>query len=439
MINSDCGQDIGKLFSKIVLWGVHKPEHSEQCPEITAEHYHIIGEPRFSTRYLRDISLERLQTATGLTSLTVKDAFIGARCKYIVDEQHYNNTIAYVKKRCAIILEDNSNSLTYSNKCTLFSMIDEIQQPSGTNTQELEEFLKRYPIPYQWVPEAQNYAYPKTITTQLQKLENARTAQILEAAPTQEQITWAKQYRGFLILCQELRQTIESMPKNTGCALILCGQSDTLKSTIARILAISYGKYSVWPGSQFIQRDMLKYDTAARQGVQTLVIEEMQWYDHAKKITIENTILHIKEQLTGSGLDIRTSKSGQNQLTGQLKFQLKRLIISMNPDQWCNFRVLHQLIKSKNEYSKRLIIIDMDTEHTRIQKILKESNLADWQEDSRVETERVLGKILGNDNAFDQTMRNDMPENQLKHLMDEELEEIIDENNEIVYRKRNKK
>lgn len=315
-------------------------------------------------------------------------------------------------------------------------MIDEIQQPSGTNIQELEEFLKRYPIPYQWIPEAQNYSYPKTVTTQLQKLENARTSKILDAAPTEEQVDWARGYKRFLMLAQELRVQIDQMPKSTGCALILCGRSDTLKSTLARILAISFGKYSVWPGSQFIQRDMLKYDTAARQGIQTLVIEEMLWYSTAKKITIEDTIIQIKEQLTGSGLDIRTSKSSQQNLTGQLKFQLKRLIISMNPDQWCNYRVLQALVQSKNEYSKRIIIINMDTEIERIQEIVKDSRPMDWDEETRVETERILGKILGNERAYDQAMtRKHVAENQLKHLMDDELYEEITDTNEIIYKK----
>lgn len=108
----------------------------------------------------------------------------------------------------------------------------------------------------------------------------------------------------------------------------------------------------------------------------------------------------------------------------------------MNPDQWCNYRVLQALVQSKNEYSKRIIVINMDTEIDRIQEIIKDSIPSDWFDESRVETERILGKILGNDQAFDQAMqRKHVAENQLQHLMDEELYEEIDDNNNIIYKK----
>lgn len=78
----------------------------------------------------------------------------------------------------------------------------------------------------------------------------------------------------------------------------------------------------------------------------------------------------------------------------------------------------------------------MDTEAERINSIVKESNAIDWLEDSRVETERILGKVLGSEYAFDQCMKpREFAENQLKHLMDEELVEELDENNNIIYKK----
>lgn len=79
----------------------------------------------------------------------------------------------------------------------------------------------------------------------------------------------------------------------------------------------------------------------------------------------------------------------------------------------------------------------MDEELERIQECLKDSVPQDWEEDTRVETERILGKILGDDNSFDQCMkRTHVAENQIKHLMDEELYEEIDEDNNIIYKKK---
>lgn len=78
----------------------------------------------------------------------------------------------------------------------------------------------------------------------------------------------------------------------------------------------------------------------------------------------------------------------------------------------------------------------MDTEIERIQEIVKDSRPMDWDEETRVETERILGKILGNERAYDQAMtRKHVAENQLKHLMDDELYEEITDTNEIIYKK----
>ena len=66
------------------------------------------------------------------------------------------------------------------------------------------------------------------------------------------------------------------------------------KSTNNRILGASFGEYAIWPGSQWIQRDALKFDTAARQGISTIVVKEMQWIEVQHKIKLEKTINSIK-------------------------------------------------------------------------------------------------------------------------------------------------
>lgn len=131
------------------------------------------------------------------------------------------------------------------------------------------------------------------------------------------------------------------------------------KSTINRIIAESFGEYAIWPGSQWIARDTLKFDSAARQGISTIVVEEMQWIDIQHRITLEKTVNSIKEQLTGAGLDVRLAKTKSN-LQDDLKLKIDYLLISMNETEYVNYRILSQLINSKAEFRRRFLVINMD-------------------------------------------------------------------------------
>jgi len=155
------------------------------------------------------------------------------------------------------------------------------------------------------------------------------------------------------------RNQLQAHDQNSGVCLILCGGALMCKSTINRIIAESFGEYAIWPGSQWIQRDPLKFDTAARQGISTIVVEEMQWIDVQHRISLDKTINSIKEQLTGAGLDVRLAKTKSN-MQDDIKFKMDYLLISMNETEFVNYRTLSQMINSKPEFKRRFLVINMD-------------------------------------------------------------------------------
>lgn len=126
-----------------------------------------------------------------------------------------------------------------------------------------------------------------------------------------------------------------------------------------RIFGLSFAPYALWPGSQLVQRDILKYDSAARNGVSTIVVEEMEWVDLQHRKTLESTLNSIKEHLSGDGLDVRLSKNMKNKIEG-LKFKMDYCLISMNPSNIVNYEVLNTRINSKEEWKRRFYVIDME-------------------------------------------------------------------------------
>lgn len=104
---------------------------------------------------------------------------------------------------------------------------------------------------------------------------------------------------------------------------------------------------------------MLKYDTAARQGISTIVVEEMQWVDVQHKITLEKTMCSVKEQLTGAGINVRMAKTKSN-VQDDIQLKINNIIISMNNDNIVNYQILQSLINSKPEFKRRFLVINMD-------------------------------------------------------------------------------
>lgn len=402
MIDTLCGneEEIKTWFNYIAIIGIHDIMDSEECPDMSQRHYHILGEAKFTNRHLRDMSIERLNIAGIQGGMTSRDIFMCGRQKHILDAKHFENTIKYIKRQCGSIIQE-AESPVYAAKYDVFTMLDDLCDPYKFTEAQMEQFRERFPITNQWRKLIGEYRLPSQLIEKLQCMEEQRQHEDKAKAFTQlekEILIWNYPY---MKIIKKLKYMVEQMPQNTGCCLIMCGKANTLKSTTARILAKCYGRYCVWPGSQWIQRDILKFDTPARKNITTIVCEEMQWYDVAKKITLENTLNSIKEQLTGAGIDVRTAKTKSN-ATDDLKLKIERLFISMNPSERVNYRILKEIIMKKEEYSKRFIVYNMDQHIDEITELIKHDSAANhWQECSD-RMEELLAKALTKPGALDQ-------------------------------------
>lgn len=78
-----------------------------------------------------------------------------------------------------------------------------------------------------------------------------------------------------------------------------------------------------------MERDILKFDDAALAQIDSKVVEEIQWLSVPKKITFDNTPCSIKEQLSGTGLNIRLAKN-KSCLDG-ITLKIERFFMSFNP------------------------------------------------------------------------------------------------------------
>ncbi|CAF1135107.1 unnamed protein product [Brachionus calyciflorus] len=193
---------------------------------------------------------------------------------------------------------------------------------------------------------------------------------------------------------KDLRNQLLSHDNNSGVCMILCGGSGRCKSTINRIIASSIGEYATWPGSQWIQKDNLKFDTAARQGINTIIVEEMHWIDIQHRITLDKTINSIKEQLTGAGMDVRLAKT-KTAIQNDIKFKMDFLLISMNETEYVNYKTLCHLIRSKPEYKRRFILINIDDDkYSDIVECRNRQN-ENWQS-NYIHMEWLAGKAIKN-------------------------------------------
>ncbi|CAF0932227.1 unnamed protein product [Brachionus calyciflorus] len=201
---------------------------------------------------------------------------------------------------------------------------------------------------------------------------------------------------------KDLRNQFLSHDNNSGVCMILCGGSGRCKSTINRIIASSLGEYATWPGSQWIQKDNLKFDTAARQGINTIIVEEMHWIDIQHRIILDKTLNSIKEQLTGAGMD------------------MDYLLISINETEYVNYRTLSHLIRSKPEYKRRFILINIDDD--KYSDIVECRNRANenWQ-DNYIHMEWLAGKAIKNPDVMAELNQLDLE----RSLREEEVQNLV--------------
>lgn len=344
------------------------------------KHFHIIGTLNFNCkpRQLRDkskIAGVKLHPDVREALLNKpKEDFIGT-IKYFDNAWDYialkdNHMVPMTKelreKYRSELPEEYSSK---KSKLTLEELDEKLKQGLRTDA-ELNEFRSKYPTSQDWRKYIQlNPGVSQELTKEFETLELQYRNMIFNKPPSDmdRQIvskgTWLYWLTSFLWI------QMDNLYKdnNIGVAMILQGKADTCKSTISRILGLVNGPCLKWTGSQFIKDDLLKWDSALRQGSQTIVIEEMVWQDINKKITIENTLNLLKEQLTGSGANLRMSKAGGGGKSDSPESQIKYFIVSMNDDAHKTAETIRGVVKGKEELLKRIIVVDMDSISKMIQ------------------------------------------------------------------------
>ncbi|RNA04597.1 hypothetical protein BpHYR1_052482 [Brachionus plicatilis] len=88
------------------------------------------------------------------------------------------------------------------------------------------------------------------------------------------------------------------------------------------------------------------------------VVEEIQWVSVPKKITFDNTLSSIKEQLSETGLIIRLAKN-KSFLDG-ITLKIERFFISFNPSENLDHDMLNNAINAKPELIRSFFLFDMD-------------------------------------------------------------------------------
>lgn len=325
---------------------------------VVTPHYHILGEAKVSQRKMRDWSLNNIRAADIKGGLEAKGFYLTCRVKNIENLKHYNNTIEYLKRKNNTIIEDESVQFqTMANP--LWRMLDDAEEPAKFNVVDMAEFRRRFPLINGWHSQVAKLKLSKWSSKILEEMEQQRKHEDRIRDITIEEKHLVMPNMSILNHAKDFRDMLINHDKNSGVCLILCGGALMCKSTINRIIAESFGDYAVWPGSQWICKDNLKFDSAARQGINTIVVEEMQWIDLQHRITLEKTINSIKEQLTGAGLDVRLAKT-KSTLVDDIKLKINYLLISMNESEYVNYKVLANMINSKPEFRRRFVIINMD-------------------------------------------------------------------------------
>lgn len=360
-------------------------------------HYHILGESKVTHRKMRDWSLNNMRAADIKGGLEAKGFFLTARVKNIESLQHFNNTVDYLKRKNGTLFEDENVSFGPMQN-PVWRVLDEAEEPNKHSMEDMSEFKRRFPIINSWKKVAAQRKLSKFAVQQLESMEAQRKFEENIRELTSDEKHELLPNLPILSHAQNLRTQLINHDQNSGVCLILCGGALMCKSTINRILAESFGEYAIWPGSQWIARDTLKFDSAARQGISTIVVEEMQWIDIQHRITLDKTVNSIKEQLTGAGLDVRLAKTKSN-IQDDLKLKIDFLLISMNETEYVNYRVLSNLINSKAEYKRRFLVINMDDPKYSDVSVCRNRPGNNWK-GNEVHMEWLGGKAIKNGEAM---------------------------------------
>ncbi|RNA00226.1 hypothetical protein BpHYR1_018376 [Brachionus plicatilis] len=318
---------------------------------------HVLGVPKLYKRAARDLSKLTLEQM-GISHHLAKQAINSMHYGEIKDHNHYENLVAYIQRKKVIYENANINWIPQGNR--VLDAIKRMKAPNKFSQEDMAHFRRMYPEPNAWHGDVIKLKLAKSYMDQLEQMEAQRYDEDCKKPLVDSDYAKLAPFKAYLeLLHRNIRIKVDGHETNSGWCLVLCGKAATYKTTANLIMAQSYGPYHVNTGHQYIERDVLKYDDAARAQIEQLIIEEMAWTSLPHKKTLEDTLCSIKEQLSGAGLNIRLAKN-KSSLEG-LKMKIKRFFMSYNPDNIIDFETLNKKINSKMEFKRRFYILDFDS------------------------------------------------------------------------------
>lgn len=373
-----------ELFDSVRIIGYDKPTYNVK----SHWHKYIIGVPKITKRNIHDMSKALLETM-GFTNPNAKVALMTCHFNTIKDQSHFDNLVNYIKKK-TVVYENDSVKFSESNRFDILDKIRELKNNRNKHSkEEMDRFRKDYLAYNSWNSDCIKLRLSKVFSDHLQSLEDQRLKKDENIPLDKDDLKKLVPFKDFISFIRNIRIKLDAHPTNSGYACILSGKANTYKTTICEILTKSYGQYHVWPGTQFIKEDILKYDSAARAAISTIIIEECKWISLHKKITLNDTFCSIKEQLSGTGLNVRLAKNKSS--IDDLILKIERFFISFNPDEYIDFNTMNDLINRKAEFKRRFYIFDMDSMEY---KNLYGKPKAKWNDEYRMLAAKLLRNPL---------------------------------------------
>lgn len=296
--------------------------------------------------------------AMGIRNPEGKTALLRMHFSPINGEDHYNNIVNYIRKKTLFYEDDTIPYYPGNRKSVLSKIRDIINKPKHT-PEEMQEFRNDWPEYNSWKKKAVEHRLQKSFTDYLQSCEDQRMKEDRILPLSKQELKKLVPFKTTLTWLRDQRIKLAAHPDEAGYACIFSGRSGSYKTTFAEILAMSFGPYHTWPGTTLVKEDILKYDSAARAQVETIIIEECKWLSLHRKITLDDTLCLLKEQLSGTGLNVRLAKNKSS--IDDLQIKIDRFFISFNPDNLVDYNTLNQAINSKAEFKRRFYLYDMDS------------------------------------------------------------------------------
>lgn len=163
--NLSSDDTVKELFEQVRIIGVDDVTYTG------ARHYHIIGIPKLYKRAARDVSRISLEQM-GISHHLAKQAYNSMHFTDIGSEDHYNNTINYIKKK-RVIYEDEE--IKYQSGCNrILDRIRQMKQPKKFSDDDMSQFRLMYPEPNDWHKDVVALKLQKSYVDQLEQMEAQR-------------------------------------------------------------------------------------------------------------------------------------------------------------------------------------------------------------------------------------------------------------------------